>query len=186
MKQFLNDMLSAIVFLVLYLTTGNIVLAASAAIAMGVLQIVWLMLRRQKIDPMKWMSLTLVIVFGGATLYFDDPRFFMVKPSLGHFAVGFLMLRRGWIGRYLPSLAQAHLPQRMVDGWGYAWATLMFFLGAMNIFIAINFSAEIWGFYIVFVAMGAKLAMFALQYWVFRRATIRRKAAAEASVGQEI
>jgi intracellular septation protein A len=74
----------------------------------------------------------------------------------------------------------------MVDGWGYAWATLMFFLGAMNIFIAINFSAEIWGFYIVFVAMGAKLAMFTLQYWVFRRATIRRKAAAEASAGQEI
>ena len=185
MKQFLNDMLSAIVFLVLYLTTGNIVLAASAAIAMGVLQIVWLMLRRQKIDPMKWMSLTLVIVFGGATLYFDDPRFFMVKPSLGHFAVGFLMLRRGWIGRYLPSLAKAHLPQSMVDGWGYAWAALMFFLGGMNIFIAINFSPEIWGFYIVFVAMGAKLAMFGLQYLVFRRVTIRRKTAAEAEIAQE-
>ena len=186
MKQFLNDMLSSIIFVILFLTTGNVVLAAGTAMFMGVFQIVWLMLRGQKIDPMKWMSLTLVIVFGVATLYFDDPRFFMVKPSLGHFAVGFLMLRRGWIGRYLPSLAKAHLPQRMVDGWGYAWATLMFFLGAMNIFIAINFSAEIWGFYIVFVAMGAKLAMFALQYWVFRRATIRRKAAAEASVGQEI
>jgi intracellular septation protein A len=174
MREFFNDMLSTIVFVALYLTIGDIYLATGVAIAIGILQIVYFKFRGRIVDPMQWMSLALVIVFGTATLYFHDPRFIMVKPSIIHFAIAFVMLRKGWIGRYLPPIARENLTQTMVDGWGYGWAALMVTLGVANIVIALTMSPEVWGYFIAFGAMGAKLAMFALQYWIFRSTVARR------------
>lgn len=174
MKEFFNDMLSTIFFVVLYLAIGDIYIATGAAIAVGIGQIGYFRARGRKIDMMQWMSLALVIVFGGATLYLHDPRFMMVKPSIIHFAIGFVMLRKGWIGRYLPPIATANLTQRMIDGWGYGWAALMFGLGLANIVIALTMNPTIWGYFIAFGAMGAKLAMFAVQYWIFRTTVVRR------------
>jgi hypothetical protein len=68
----------------------------------------------------------------------------------------------------------------MIDGWGYAWAALMFGLGVSNIVIALTMSPVIWGYFIAFGAMGAKLALFGLQYWVFRATVVRRLANAAA------
>lgn len=187
MKEFFNDMLSTIFFVALYMIIGDIYIATGAAIAIGIAQIGWQKARARKVDLMQWLSLGLVIVFGGATLYLHDPRFMMVKPSIIHFAIGAVMLRKGWIGRYLPPIAAANLTQRMIDGWGYAWAALMFGLGAANIVIALTMSPTVWGYFIAFGAMGAKLAMFGLQYWVFRATVVRRLsvAAAMGKVGAE-
>ena len=66
-----------------------------------------------------------------------------------------------------------HLSREMIDGWGYGWAALMFGLGGLNLVIALGFSPEIWGYFISFGAIGAKLAMFALQYTVMRSTVIR-------------
>lgn len=174
MKEFFNDMLSTIFFVVLYLTIGDIYIATGAAIAVGVGQIGYYKARGRKVDMMQWMSLVLVIVFGGATLYLNDPRFMMVKPSIIHFVIGFVMLRKGWMGRYLPPVASANLTASMVNGWGYGWAALMFGLGIANIIIALTMSPQIWGYFIAFGAMGAKLLMFAVQYWIFRTTVVRR------------
>jgi intracellular septation protein A len=174
MKEFFNDMLSTIFFVALYLTIGDIYIATGAAIAVGIGLIGYYRARGRKVDMMQWMSLALVIVFGGATLYLHDPRFMMVKPSIIHFAIGFVMLRKGWIGRYLPPIARANLTTRMVNGWGYGWAALMFGLGISNIIIALTMSPLIWGYFIAFGAMGAKLVMFAVQYAIFRTTVVRR------------
>jgi intracellular septation protein A len=181
MREFFNDMLSTIIFVTLFMVIGDIYIATGAAIAIGAGQIAYLKLRGRKVDAMQWMSLVLVIVFGSATLYLHDPRFVMVKPSIIHFAIGFVMLRKGWMGRYLPSVATENLSRRMVDGWGYAWAVLMFGLGIANIAIALTFSPQIWGYFIAFGAMGAKIALFALQYWVFRSTVVRRLSIAAAA-----
>ncbi|MDO8289623.1 MAG: septation protein IspZ [Parvibaculum sp.] len=173
MKEFLNDMLSTIFFVVLYLIIGDIYIATGAAIAVGVGQIGYQKARARKIDLMQWMSLFLVIVFGGATLYLHDPRFVMVKPSIIHFAIGFVMLRRGWIGRYLPPVAKENLTQRMIDVWGYIWVVVMFGLGIANIYIAMTMSPQIWGYFIAFGATGAKLALFAVQYLSMRMTVVK-------------
>jgi intracellular septation protein A len=183
MKEFLNDMLSTIFFVALYMAIGDIYIATGAAIAVGIIQIGYYKARGRKVDAMQWMSLALVIVFGSATLYLHDARFMMVKPSIIHFAIGFVMLRKGWIGRYLPPIAVENLTTRMIDGWGYAWAALMFGLGVSNIFIALTMSPVIWGYFIAFGAMGAKLVLFGLQYWIFRATVIRRLSAAATAGG---
>lgn len=177
MREFLNDMLSTIFFIALYAIIGDIYIATGAAIAIGFGQIAYRKLRGQDVDLMQWMSLALVLVFGSATLYLHDPRFMMVKPSIIHFAIGFVMLRKGWMARYLPPRAVANLSTRMVNGWGYAWAALMFGLGVTNIAVALTFSPVIWGYFITFAAMGAKIALFGVQYVVMRTIVVRRLAA---------
>src|SRR6202035_4079906 len=73
--KLLTDFLSTIVFLAIYLTTGNVVLATSAAIAGAVAQVIYSRVKRQPLAFMTYASVALVIVLGSVTLLTNDPRF---------------------------------------------------------------------------------------------------------------
>ena len=167
MKQLLDDLLSTIVFLVLYLVTGNIFVATGLAIATGVTQIAWLKARGRAIDTMQWASLALIVVLGSATIAFDDGRFIMMKPSIAHFAIAAVMLRPGWLGRYLPRIAADNLPESLVVGTGYAWAALMALLGVANLVVVWRFDEHVWIWFISVFAIGAKLVFFVGQFALF-------------------
>ena len=128
---------------------------------------------------MTYASLALVIVLGSATLMTHDPRFVLAKPAIGHFAIGAIMLKRGWMLRYLPPIVVDTIPQ-FVTVAGYAWAALMFLLGAGTIAVALTGDIRLWGIYVTFIAGGAKVAAFAVQYVAFRiLVTSRIRAAPE-------
>ncbi len=162
-----SDFLSAIVFLVLYLVTGNVVLATSVAIAGAIAQVIHAGVKGRELGFMTWASLALVIVLGSATILTRDPRFVLAKPSIAHFAIGAIMLKRGWMLRYMPQIAVETIPE-YVTAAGYAWAALMFALGAGTIAVAATGDLKLWAFYVSFVAIGAKILAFAIQYVVFR------------------
>src|SRR5258708_9279858 len=109
--KLLTDFLSTIVFLAIYLTTENVVLATSVAIAGAVAQVVYARVKRQPLAFMTYASVALVIVLGGATLLTHDPRFVLAKPSIAHFAIGAIMLRRGWMLRYMPPVVAETIPE---------------------------------------------------------------------------
>jgi intracellular septation protein len=83
-----TDFLTAIVFVAIYATTGNLPLAIGVTIVAAIAQIGFALVQGRKLDPMVWLSLFLAIAFGSASLIADDPRFVMVKPSIIHFAIG--------------------------------------------------------------------------------------------------
>ena len=116
---------------------------------------------------MTWASLGLVIVLGGATLLTHDPRFVLAKPAIGHFAIGAIMLKRGWMLRYMPPIVTETIPEYVTVA-GYAWAALMFVLGAGTIAVASTGDMKLWAFYVSVVLIGAKVAAFAVQYAAFR------------------
>jgi intracellular septation protein len=165
--RLLTDFLSAIVFLVLYLTTGNVVLATSVAVAGAVAQVIYSRFKGQPLSFMTYASLALVIVLGMATLLTNDPRFVLAKPAIAHFAIGAIMLKRGWMLRYMPPIVTETIPE-YVTGAGYAWAALMFVLGLGTIAAASTGDLKLWAFYISVVLIGAKVVAFALQYVAFR------------------
>lgn len=176
-----QDFFSTILFLVLYLITGDVVLATCVAIAGAIAQFIRARIKGEKLDVMTYASLALVIVLGGATLLTNDPRFVLAKPSIGHFAIGAIMLRRGWMLRYLPPIVSETIPEYVTMA-GYAWAALMFALGAGTIGAALSGDMKLWAFYVTVVLTGAKVAAFAIQYIVFRILVGRRlRAAAVAS-----
>jgi intracellular septation protein len=179
LAKLLADFLSAIVFLVLYLSTGNVVLATSAAIAGALAQVVYSRIKRQPLGFMTYASVALVIVLGTATLLTSDPRFVLAKPSIAHFAIGAIMLKRGWLLRYMPSIVTETIPEYVTFA-GYAWAVLMFALGAGTIAIASTGDLKLWAFYVSVVLIGAKLVAFAVQYVAFRLLVTNRLRAARA------
>jgi intracellular septation protein A len=175
--KLLTDFLSTIVFLVLYLTSGSVVLATSAAIAGAVAQVVYSRIKGQPLSFMTYASLALAIALGSATLLTNDPRFVLAKPSIAHFAIGAIMLKRGWLLRYMPPRVSETIPE-YVTGAGYAWSALIFALGLGTIAVAATGDLKLWAFYVSVVLVGAKLIAFAVQYLVFRLLVTSRVRAA--------
>src|SRR6476469_8620838 len=161
------DFFSTIVFLAIYLTTDNVLLATGVAIAGAIAQVIYSRVRGSELGYMTWASLALVIVLGSATLLTHDPRFVLAKPAIGHFAIGIIMLKRGWMLRYVPAIVTETIPEYVTFA-GYAWAALMFVLGAGTIGVAMTGDMKLWTFYVTVVLVGAKIVAFAIQYVAFR------------------
>jgi len=192
MKYFLNafrplaeDFLSTIFFVAFYAITGSVKLGILLGIGVGVAQIGYLLIRRRKIDLMQWMSLALVIVLGGATLLTHNPRFVMIKPSIGTFAVGCVMLRRNWMGRYLPPIVSQNVAEAVLVGWGYAWSALMFVLAAANLFVAFRLGMAAWAWFVSFVPLACQILLFVTQYATLRL-LVRRNIRARVAGGEEL
>jgi intracellular septation protein len=185
LAQLLSDFLSAIMFLTIYGSTENLYLATGAAIAVSLAQFTVARIRGRSVDAMQWLVLGMVVVLGSATLITQDSRFIMVKPSIVHFAVGAVMLRRGWMMRYLPPIARDNVPESVLIGAGCAWAALMFVLGALNIIIAVTRPFGVWAWFISVGAIGAKIVAFLAQYVIFRT-IVRRKLRGAAAGGPAI
>ena len=174
-----TDFFSTIMFLAVYFATDQVVLATGVAIAASVAQVVHARIKRKSLGFMTYASLALVIVLGSATLLTNDPRFVLAKPAIAHFAIGAIMLKRGWMLRYMPPIVTETIPE-YVTAAGYAWAALMFALGAGTIAIALTGDIKLWALYVSVVAIGAKIAAFAVQYVAFRILVTSRIRAARA------
>ncbi len=101
------------------------------AIAGAIAQVIYARVKGKPLGFMTYASLALVIVLGSATLLTNDPRFVLAKPAIGHFAIGAIMLKRGWMLRYLPPIVTETIPEYVTLA-GYAWAALMFALGCRH------------------------------------------------------
>ena len=174
-----TDFFSTIMFLAVYFATDQVLLATGVAIAAAVAQVVHARIKGDSLGFMTYASLALVIVLGSATLLTSDPRFVLAKPAIAHFAIGAIMLKRGWMLRYMPPIVVETIPE-YVTAAGYAWAALMFALGAGTIAMALTGDIKLWALYVSVVAIGAKIAAFAVQYVAFRILVISRIRAARA------
>ncbi len=142
-KLLLIDMAATLLFLLVYLVTHNVPLSIVLGMALGLAQIAWQFARKKPIDTMQWMSLFLVLGSGTTALLTDDPRYVMIKPSVIYMIVGVVMLKRGWMNRYLPAIAIQWVPDVAVI-FGYLWSGLMFFSAALNLIVALNVSVTTW------------------------------------------
>jgi intracellular septation protein len=175
-KFLLLDMASTLFFLLLYLLTKNIPLSVALGIALGVAQIGWEFTRKKPIDTMQWMSLFLVVGSGAATLVTGDPRFVMVKPSLIYIVIGVVMLKPGWMNRYLPPVAMEVVPD-LAFVFGFIWSGLMFFSAALNVLVVLNFSLAAWASFMSAYGIVSKFGLFLIQYATMRYIGVRRRRA---------
>jgi intracellular septation protein len=174
MKDFLKaarllllDLASTLVFLLLFLLTHNTVLSVGLGIAFGTAQIGIQLVRGRRIDIMEWLSLFLVVAAGTATLLTHDPRFVLFKPSIIYAIVGCVMLKPGWLNRYLPEIARTVVPDVAVAV-GYVWAGLMFVSAAVNGYIALTCDVSTWAVVMPIYGMVSKVVVFVGGYAAMR------------------
>jgi intracellular septation protein A len=177
------DFLSTIVFIAVLEITDNVVLSTAVGIATGIAQFLWFRFHGIRMELMQWASLVLVIVLGSATIFTKDPRFMMVKPSIAGFAIGCVMLKRGWQLRYIPQIVQENTAPGFLVGWGYVWSLLYFALAGANLYFALVLDKHAWEAFTALVPTAAPLGLFLIQYvsmrWMVIR-TIRARVAAPA------
>ena len=172
-RRLLADFFSTIVFLAVFLITDNILLATGVGIAGAVGQFVLSKVRGQKLDLMTYASVALVIVLGGATIYTNDPRFVLIKPSVFYAIVGVVMLKPGWLNRYLPDIVKQVTPD-VATAVGYYWAALMFVSAAFNAYVALTRSLAEWAMVMPIYGIVSKLVVFTTGFLAIRVMTRRR------------
>src|SRR3569833_288720 len=94
--------------------------ATGAALLVGVAQVAFQKATGRPVELLQWASLGLVVVLGGLGMATNDARFLMIKPSIIYVAIGVVMLKKGWMIRYLPQDA-VELVSDLQVRWGYVW-----------------------------------------------------------------
>lgn len=164
--KLLFDLFPVVLFFVAFKFYG-IYVATAVAITATVLQIGWLKLRRRKVDPMMWVSLVIIVVFGGATLALHDETFIKWKPTVLYwlFAAAIagaeLLFRRNLMRSMLAE--QVHMPEAAWARLNRSWAGFFVFMGAANLYVAYNFSTDAWVNFKLFGGMGLMFVFVVLQ-----------------------
>jgi len=175
-KLLLLDLASTLFFVAVFLLTHNTYLAIGLGVALGLAQIGIQFARKKPISTMEWLSLFLVIAAGTATLLTDDPRFVLFKPSVIYAIVGVVMLKPGWMNRYLPEVAKEIVPD-IAYVFGFVWSGLMFVSAVVNIWVATHYSFLVWTGFMSVYALVSKLGLFLIQYGTMRFIGVRRRRA---------
>ncbi len=158
--KFLTDLFPVILFFAAY-QLYDIYVATAVAIAASILQVSYLALRRQKIETMHWVTLGLLVVFGGLTLMLRDPTFIKWKPTVvnwmfaGAFLISGLTMQRSLLQRMMDHAIT--LPEPVWKRLNLAWVGFFVALGVVNLYVAFNFSEAIWVNFKMFGLLGLTL-----------------------------
>ena len=171
------EFLVVIIFFATYELTKNIILATEVAIAAGIVQAVWCLFKYRRLQTMQWVSLLLVIVFGGATIFLKNPHFIMWKPSVLFWvmAAGLLLsqllnknILKNTIGK------EIMLSETMWRKLTYAWIIFLVLLGGLNLIVAYNFTEGQWVKYKLF-GSPVLLFLFAIGQSLYINASLKRE-----------
>ena len=144
------------------LEQAPILLATAVAIVATMAQIAYLLLRGRKVDGMLWVSLAIIVVFGGATIYFHNETFIKWKPTVLYWVFAVVLIgAQITMGKNLIRLmmkAQIDLPDPVWTRLNLAWAGFFAAMGALNLYIAFNFPTSVWVNFKLFGFMGLMIA----------------------------
>jgi intracellular septation protein len=144
-----------------------ILLATAVAILATFGQVGWLLARGRKVDTMLWISLAIIVVMGGATLLLRDPTFIKWKPTVLYwsFAVVLLgadlVLHKNVIRTMMQE--QLSLPDLVWRRLNLSWVAFFAVMGAVNLYVAYNYSESAWVNFKLFGGIGLMVAFVVLQ-----------------------
>src|ERR1041384_2193238 len=164
--KFFFDLLPVLAFFVAFQIAG-IYAATAVAIATTFVQVAWLKLRGKRVDAMLWASLVIIVVFGGATLILQDETFIKWKPTVLYWMLGVvlggaaLVFRRNLIRTMLSE--QVRLPDPVWNRLNWSWVGFFVFMGGLNLYVAYNYSTQLWVNFKLFGGMGLMLVFVVVQ-----------------------
>ena len=177
--KFLFDIFPVVLFFIAFKLYG-IYVATAVAIAASFVQIGWVWLRHRKVDNMLWVSLAVIVVFGGATLLLQDETFIKWKPTVLYWlfgaalAVATLVFKKNLVRAMMER--QVTLPDEVWSKLLASWIGFFVLMGALNLFVAYNFSTDAWVNFKLFGGIGLMLVFVVLQALMLSRYIEDKKA----------
>ncbi|MHA7818808.1 MAG: inner membrane-spanning protein YciB [Erythrobacter sp.] len=154
--------------------TAAFMLAAIAALAISK----W---RLGKVSPMLWFSTALIVGFGALTIFFGDPVFVQLKPTIIYATFGIVLLVGLFMGRpLLKILLEAAFEGLSDKGWlklSRNWGVFFLVLASLNEVLRAQMSFEGW--------LWAKFWVFLPLTFIFTFANIPMLLKHGLDVGQE-
>ena len=164
--KFLFDLFPVILFFLAF-KLADIYVATGVAIATTIGQIAWLKLRGRKVDATMWVTLGIIVVFGGATLFLHDETFIKWKPTVLYWLfsttliIAELVFKKNLIKAMMGS--QMELPDMVWRKLNLSWAGFFTVMGVLNLYVAFNYSTDTWVNFKLFGMLGLTFAFVLLQ-----------------------
>ena len=159
--QALFEYVPLVLFFVVY-KFYDIYMATGVLIVGSLLHILYFVVTKQKVPTKNWVIFGLIAGFGGLTIFLQDDTFLKWKVTIvnGIFAVALLVsnyvFKKNLIRQLMSEALE--LPEKIWNKLNLSWAAFFAFCGALNVYIAFNFSQEIWVNFKVFGLMGLTFA----------------------------
>jgi intracellular septation protein len=122
-------------------------LATVVVLVATLAQVAWMKSTGRKIDLMLWISLTLIVVFGGFTVWFHNQMFIMWKPSIYSWVLGLVFwasqtffhknLFRSTLG------SDVDLPDTVWQRLNFSWVAFFALMGLLNLLV-VYFFRDYW------------------------------------------
>ena len=174
MSKLLFDLLPVILFFIAY-KVADIYVATAVVIAATLGQVAYMWIKHRKVDKMLWISLGLVVVFGGATLFLHDENFIKLKLTIFYwvFAVvllgASLFMGKNLIRSLLTSQGKFDMPEAVWRLLNNMWIVFFAFMGGLNLFIANNYSTDVWVNFKLFGSFGLMLVFLIAQGFIIAK-----------------
>ena len=158
--KFLFDIFPVILFFAAFKFYG-IYIATTVAIVATVLQIAWSFFKHRKVENMQWISLALIVVFGGATLLLKDETFIKWKPTVLYwlFASVLILSHLFFNKNLIRSMMeqQVSAPDPVWVKLLFGWVGFFAVMGVLNLYVAFNYSTDTWVSFTLFGGIGLML-----------------------------
>ena len=164
--KLLFDFFPVILFFVAFKVAG-IYWATAVAIVATVVQIGWLRVRQGRTEPMQWLNLGVIVLFGGATLLAHSETFIKWKPTVlywlmgGALVFGQLVLRKNLLKSLMG--AQMTLPDPAWRMMNWSWTGFFAVMGVLNLWVAYQFDTDTWVNFKLFGGIGLMVAFVLVQ-----------------------
>ncbi len=143
------------------ITEAPVMLATVVVVIASLAQVSWLKARGKKVDLMLWISLALVVVLGGLTVWLHSETFIKWKPTGLYWAMGLsFLVSQTLLGKNLLKMMigkELDLPAAVWQHLGFAWVAFFAAMGVLNLWVAYNFPTATWVNFKLFGGIGLML-----------------------------
>lgn len=164
--KLLFDFFPILLFFIIY-KSFDIYTATAVAMLASLTQVTFYRLKFQRYEKMHVISLAIIMVLGGATLFFHNPWFIKWKPTGIYWLSAVVFLGSSFIGSkpIIQKMMEANvtLPINIWHRLNTAWALFFILMGAVNIYVAYNYDTNAWVNFKLFGGVGFTLLFVLIQ-----------------------
>ena len=164
--KLLFDFFPIVLFFIAY-KLFDIYIATGIAMAGAIFQVIFHRIKYQRYEKQHLAGLALILVLGGATLFFHNPWFIKCKPTGIYWLTSLIFLGSAFIGKktIIQKIMDSNvsLPAKIWKRLNYAWATYFIIMGGLNLYVAYFYTTDFWVNFKLFGGVGCMIVFVFIQ-----------------------